>query len=66
MKILQNLVMLLLIVGGLNWGLVGLWNYDLVVELLGSMPSVVTAVYALVGLAAVLAVVPYVTKLVRK
>ena len=44
---------LLLVVGGLNWGLVGLFNYNLVEMLLGSMPSVVMIVYVLVGLSAV-------------
>ena len=44
---------LLLVVGGLNWGLVGLFNYNLVEMLLGSMPGVVMVVYVLVGLSAV-------------
>ena len=43
----------LLWVGGLNWGLVGLLNYNLVNMLLGSWPSVEKLVYILVGAAAV-------------
>ena len=43
---------ILLIIGGLNWGLVGLWDYNLVEVLLGAWPTVVTIVYALVGLSA--------------
>ena len=35
MQALKVLVMILLIVGGLNWGLVGLFNFDLVAALLG-------------------------------
>jgi uncharacterized membrane protein YuzA (DUF378 family) len=66
MKILKNLVVLLLIIGGLNWGLVGLMNLDLVQSLFGSMPSLVRAVYLLVGAAGVLALVPLVTKMVRR
>ncbi|MDO8508859.1 MAG: DUF378 domain-containing protein [Nanoarchaeota archaeon] len=46
-------VAVLLIVGGLNWGLVGLLNMNIVETVLGSMPVAVTAVYGLVGLAAV-------------
>ena len=41
-------------IGALNWGLVGLFNVNLVETLLGSMPAVVKVVYALVGIAGVL------------
>lgn len=46
-------VAVLLIVGGLNWGLVGLLNMNIVETVLGSIPVAVTLVYGLVGLAAV-------------
>ena len=46
-------VAVLLIVGGLNWGLVGLLNMNIVETMLGSIPVAVTVVYGLVGLAAV-------------
>ena len=46
--------MILLIVGGLNWGLVGLFDFDLVVFLFGFSEMLVRIVYSLVGLAAVL------------
>jgi len=46
-------VIVLLIVGGLNWGLVGLLNMNIVETVLESIPVAVTAVYGLVGLAAV-------------
>lgn len=62
MKALKIIVALLLIIGGLNWGLVGLWNFNLVESLLGSWPTVVAIVYDLVGLAAVLALVDWVMK----
>lgn len=42
----------LLVVGGLNWGLVGLFKLNLVESLLGSMPTVEMVVYILVGLSA--------------
>ncbi len=54
MKILHIVAFILLVVGGLNWGLVGLFNYNLVESLLGSWPMVVTLVYVLVGASAVL------------
>ncbi len=40
-------------VGALNWGLVGLLNFDLVATLLGTWPVVVRLVYILVGASAV-------------
>jgi len=43
----------LLVIGGLNWGLVGLFNINLVTMLFGSWPMLVTLVYVLVGLSAV-------------
>lgn len=43
----------LLIVGGLNWGLVGLFQFDLVAALFGAMGTISRLVYTLVGLAAV-------------
>ncbi|MBI2042942.1 DUF378 domain-containing protein [Candidatus Pacearchaeota archaeon] len=52
MKTIDWVAMILVIVGGLNWGLVGLLNYNLVESLLGSWPLVVKIVYDLVGLAA--------------
>ncbi|MGI4857841.1 MAG: DUF378 domain-containing protein [Janthinobacterium lividum] len=42
----------LVIVGGLNWGLIGLFNFDLVAAIFGLMSPVSRIVYVLVGLAA--------------
>lgn len=46
------IAMTLLIVGGVNWGLVGLFNLDLVATLFGAMSPVSRIIYALVGLSA--------------
>ena len=43
----------LVVVGALNWGLVGAFNFNLVNTLVGSWPTVERVVYVLVGLAAV-------------
>lgn len=53
MKKLDVLTMVLLIVGGLNWGLVGAANFDLVATLFGEMTLLSRIVYILVGLSAV-------------
>ncbi|MHC4991364.1 MAG: DUF378 domain-containing protein, partial [Planctomycetota bacterium] len=42
----------LLVIGGLNWGFVGLFGLDLVQTLTGGLSAASTAVYALVGVAA--------------
>ena len=52
MKILRFIAMLLIIVGALNWGLVGFFQYDLVANIFGGMMSMgARVVYGLVGLA---------------
>ncbi|NSX00166.1 DUF378 domain-containing protein [bacterium] len=57
MRNLDVLAAILLVVGGLNWGLVGLIDFNLVDYLFSSMPSVEKLVYSLVGLSAVYQVV---------
>ena len=52
MKSLDVIVAVLLVVGGLNWGLVGLFHFDLVAGIFGSMSGVSRLVYVLVGLGA--------------
>lgn len=47
-----KIAFLLVIIGGLNWGLVGLFNIDIVQAVLGSMPAIQKAVYVLVGVSA--------------
>ncbi|MFA7278106.1 MAG: DUF378 domain-containing protein [Candidatus Gracilibacteria bacterium] len=49
----------LVLVGALNWGLVGFFSFNLVEKLLGSWPMAITVTYDLVGVAAVLCVVHY-------
>lgn len=52
MKSLDITTLILLIVGGLNWGLVGAANFDLVAALFGEMSALSRVVYVLVGLSA--------------
>ncbi|HET9397181.1 MAG TPA: DUF378 domain-containing protein [Sphingomicrobium sp.] len=58
MTVLNKITLLLLIVGGLNWGLVGLLDFDLVATLFGEMSMLSRLVYSLVGVAAVWQLVP--------
>jgi uncharacterized membrane protein YuzA (DUF378 family) len=50
---LDWLAMSLVIIGGLNWGLVGFFDFDLVAAIFGDMSGISRIVYALVGLSAV-------------
>ncbi|MBN2676262.1 MAG: DUF378 domain-containing protein [Alphaproteobacteria bacterium] len=52
MKLLTTIAMILLFIGGLNWGLMGLFDIDLVALLFGSGTMLSKVVYILVGLSA--------------
>ena len=52
-----KLIGLLLVVGAINWGLVGAFNLNLVEKLLASVPYAVKVVYILVGLAGVVGII---------
>lgn len=60
MKTLNLLTLILAIVGGINWGLVGLANFDLVAAILGEGSTLSRTVYALVGLSAIYQIIPLV------
>ncbi|HPN54376.1 MAG TPA: DUF378 domain-containing protein [Candidatus Moranbacteria bacterium] len=51
LTILDWVALVLVIVGAINWGLVGLFSFDLVAAIFGSMSIVSRIVYDLVGLA---------------
>lgn len=53
MKTMDVVAAILLVVGGLNWGLVGIFGFDLVAGLFGSATGATRAIYLLVGLAAI-------------
>ena len=52
MKTVDVVVTILLVVGGLNWGLVGLFGFDLVKTIFGDMTFLSRLVYILVGVSA--------------
>lgn len=56
MSALDYLAMALLIIGGLNWGMVGLFNVDMVATLFGPESGLTRVVYVLVGIAALYSV----------
>ncbi|WP_132999564.1 DUF378 domain-containing protein [Luteimonas arsenica] len=59
MKILNIVTLALVIVGGINWGLVGVAQFDLVATLFGGQDALLArVVYVLVGLSALWQILP--------
>ena len=59
MKILYNVALTLVIVGALNWLLIGLFNFDLVAALFGTMSLLSRIIYSLVGLSGIISIALY-------
>ena len=54
MSAMHKIALALLIIGGINWGLVGIFQFDLVAWLFGGTAAVVSRIiYTLVGLSAI-------------
>jgi len=53
MRAMGILTAILIVVGGLNWGLVGFLRFDLVASIFGDMSALARLVYVLVGLSAI-------------
>ena len=62
MKVLYYIALTLVIIGALNWLLIGLFNFDLVATLFGTMSVLSRIVYVLVGISGILSIGLY-TKL---
>lgn len=50
MKVIDKIALVLIIIGAINWGLIGFLNFDLVATIFGDMSVVSRIVYALVGI----------------
>lgn len=59
MKKLDVIAAVLLVVGGLNWGLVGLFKFDLVAAILGYATVGSAVIYTVVGICALYQVVQW-------
>ena len=49
---LDLIAFILVIIGGLNWGVVGFFNYDFVEVIFGTLSTVSRVIYSLIGLSA--------------
>lgn len=56
MKALDYIVLVLVIIGAVNWGLVGFFGLDLVAFLFGSMSILSRIVYAVIGICGLYAI----------
>ena len=63
---IEKIAFLLVLIGALNWGVVGLVGIDLVQALLGDMTIYSRAVYILVGLSAIICAIVSVKKSMDK
>ncbi|MFI3241361.1 MAG: DUF378 domain-containing protein [Alphaproteobacteria bacterium] len=54
MEIIKRIAYVLTIIGGLNWGLVGLFEFDAVMFIFGPMTTLASIIYILVGISAVI------------
>ncbi len=52
LNIFDLIALVLLVIGGVNWGLVGAFNIDLVSSIFGNMTMLTRVVYGLVGVSA--------------
>lgn len=59
MKVLNLITLILVIIGGLNWGLVGLLDFNLVAALFGEASLLSRLIYILVGLSALWQLYPF-------
>lgn len=50
MKIVDKIALVLIIIGAINWGLVGIFNFNLVDSIFGTMSVISRIIYALVGI----------------
>ena len=53
LSIIDKLSFIFVLIGALNWGLLGLLNFNLVSTIFGTIPFLARAIYILVGLSAV-------------
>ena len=56
MKALDYTVLILVIIGAINWGLIGFFGLDLVAFLFGSMSIISRIVYAIIGICGIYAI----------
>lgn len=50
MKVIDTIALILIIIGAINWGLIGIFNFNLVDTIFGTMSIISRIIYILVGI----------------
>lgn len=50
MKVIDKIALVLIVIGAINWGLIGFFGFDLVATIFGEMSVISRIVYGLVGI----------------
>lgn len=50
MKVIDKIALILIIIGAINWGLVGIFNFNLVEAIFGGISAITRIIYILVGI----------------
>jgi uncharacterized protein len=64
--LLKWIAWVIVVIGALNWGLIGFFQFDLVAAIFGSIPMLVSIVYDLVGLSALVLIGYKIKKMAKK
>ena len=56
MKVIDTIALILVIIGAINWGLVGIFNFNLVDAIFGAMSIISRIIYILVGISGLWAI----------
>lgn len=62
LNVVDWVFLVLLIIGGINWGLIGFLNFDLVSSVFGDMTTISRGIYAIVGISALYSIYTLSTK----
>lgn len=57
LKFLKVASYLLVIIGAINWGLVGVFHFNLVTHFFGEMTKLTRLIYAIIGLSAIVSII---------
>ena len=56
MKVIDKIALVLIVIGAINWGLVGIFNFNLVDTIFGAMSIISRIIYILVGISGLWAI----------
>ena len=56
MKIIDKIALILVIIGAINWGLIGIFQFNLVEAIFGNMTVIARIIYGLVGISGLWAI----------